>query len=150
MGVEENRKILQRYLDELLNNGDFSKASEILHEDYSGSAGGGLKGVEGLKQFRNYMRSRSSDMRFNVEEMIAEGNKIAIFGEWSGTADGEYLGIPATHKPFSYVLAAVYEFQDGKVIRGLTRSVSNQLDVFQQLGILPSIEEIANNYKESH
>ena len=150
MGVEENKKILQRYFDELHNNGDYSKSSEILHEDYSGSAGGGIKGIEGLKQYRNYMHSMSSDMQFNVAEMIAEGNKIAVFGEWSGTFDGEYLGIPATYKKFTYELATVYEFKDGKVLNGLTRAIGNQLAIFQQLGILPSVEEIANNYGESH
>ena len=54
MGVEENKVIMQRYFDELMNNRDYSKADEILHPEYTGSAGGGLQGVEGHKQVHYY------------------------------------------------------------------------------------------------
>ena len=95
MGIEENKKTLQRYFDELLNDQDFSKSDEILHEEYSGSAAEGLKGVEGLKQYRDYMHSLSSDLHWETLEMIAEGDKISIFSPFG------FLELIARHQPIS-------------------------------------------------
>ncbi|MFC1900997.1 ester cyclase [Chloroflexota bacterium] len=150
MGIEENKKTLQRYFDELMNDGDYSKAGEILHEDYVGSAGGGLKGIEGHKQYRNYMFSAAPDGRFETLEMIAEGDKISIFQEMNGTLDGEYQGIQGRGQPITRLIASIYEFKDGKVIRGLTRVVIDNLSFYQQIGALPPTEEIIKAYNESH
>jgi predicted ester cyclase len=150
MSVEENKKIMQRYFDEIMNNGDYSKADEILDEDYSGSAGGGLKGVEGHKQYRNLMFKATPDAHWETLEMIAEGDKVVLFNKLSGTQTGELMGIPPTNKPFTRVIAGVYEFKEGKIIRGLTRAASDMLSPLQQLGVLPSTEEIIKAYKESH
>ncbi|OGN90413.1 MAG: hypothetical protein A2158_05585 [Chloroflexi bacterium RBG_13_46_14] len=149
MGVEENKKILQRYFDELMNNGDYSKVDEILHEDYSGSAGGGLKGVEGHKQYTSYMHSVLSDLHWETQEMIADEDKIAIFQKLSGIHEKEYGGVPGTGKRFSFNMVSMYEIKDGKVYRGLTRMLYDSLNMYQQIGVLPSTEEIIKAYNES-
>ena len=74
MGIEENKKTLQRYFDELMNNGDYSKAEEILHENYTGSGNGGVKGIEGHKQLNQLWHSAGPDMHYETLEMIAEGD----------------------------------------------------------------------------
>lgn len=150
MGIEENKKIVQRYFDELHNKQDYSKADEILHEDYSGDAGGGLKGLEGFKQYSKLMHSICSDVHYEILDMVAEGDRIAIFGEWRGTWDGEFQGIQGTGQQIARSQACVYEFKDGKVYRGLVRVVSDGLSLYQQINFLPSTEEIIKAYKESH
>lgn len=149
MGIEENKKTLQRYFDELMNDGDYSKAAEILHEDYSGSAGGGFKGVEGHKRYRTYMHSAAPDGRFETLEMIAEGDKIALFQGWRGTFVGVWEGLQGKGQPLAFTISSVYEFKDGRVIRGLTRSVRDSLSVYQQIGALPPTEEIVKAYNDS-
>jgi predicted ester cyclase len=152
MSVEENKKTLQRYFDEIMNDGDYLKAHEIIHENFEGAASGGFKGkgIEAHKQYRKLMFTTVPDAHWETLEMIAEGNKVVLFNEFKGTLKGEFLGIPPTNKQFTRVIAGVYEFEDGKIIRGLTRVVSDGLSLFQQLGVLPSTEEIVKTYKESH
>ena len=53
-------------------------------------------------------------------------------------------------KKITRVIVSIYGFKDGKVFRGLTKSVVNELDLLQQEGVLPSTEEIIQAYKESH
>ena len=150
MGIEENKKTLQRYFDELMNDGDYSRAEEIIHEDFEGTAGGGIKGIEAHKQYRNYMFSQGTG-RMETLEMIAEGDKIAIFQEFNGTfiENGEWQGIKGRGQSFTRVIASIYEFKDGKVVRGLKRVVVDNLSFFQQLGVLPSTEEIIKAYNDS-
>ena len=149
MGIEENKEIMRRYIEGFLNNRDFSEADEILHQDYTGSAGGGIKGVDGIKQYLNYMNTVVSDGHWETKEMIAEGDKVSIFQNYTGTFDGVYEGIQGKGQPLSFQIAGVYEFKDGKVNRGLSTAITEWLDFHQQIGVLPSTEEILKNYNES-
>ena len=149
MGIEENKKTLQRYFDELFNNQDYSKADEILHEDYTGSAAGGIKGLEGFKQLNQLWHSGGPDLHFETLEMIAEGDKVVIFQEFKCTLIGEWQGIRGKGQSISRIMARIYEFKDGKVYRGATRGVGDMLSLFQQLGALPATEEIVKAYNES-
>jgi predicted ester cyclase len=133
VSVEENKRVLQRYFDELMNRGDYSKVGEILHEDYFGSAAGGLKGIEGHRRYRAYMHAAAPDGRFETLEMIAEGDKVAIFQEWKGTFVGVFNGVQGRGQPVSRTISSIYEFRDGKVVRGLVRQVTDLLSFFQQL-----------------
>ena len=82
-------------------------------------------------------------------DMIAEGDKISVFLEASGTHDGNFYGIPPTGANFSIKQASVYELKDGKVYRGLSMSVMDQLTLFQQLGVFPTVPEAVKAYNES-
>jgi len=149
MAIEENKKTLQRYFDELFNNQDYSNADEILHEDYTGEAGGGIKGLEGFRRLNQIWHSAASDLRFETLEMIAEGDKVVIFQKLKATLTGELNGIRGKGQSITRTLVRIYEFKDGKVIRGGMRSVGDMLSFFQQLGALPSTEEIVKAYNES-
>ena len=150
MGIEENKAIMQRYFNELMNEGDFSKVDEIIHEDYQGSVIGGLKGVEAIKQFYTMLTSLSSNARISIKDMVAEGDRIAVFNEWNLTHEGiEWSGVPATGRNISLVIVSIYEFKDGKVYRGLTQRVTNELEYYQKQGVLPPTEEIIKTYKDS-
>ncbi|HEY93417.1 MAG TPA: ester cyclase [Dehalococcoidia bacterium] len=147
--LEENKVIMQRYFDELMNNQDYSKADEIIHEDFSYSWGGGLKGVEGHKQHIADLHSRASNLHIEILDMAVEENKAVVLQEWTAIHDKELFGIPATNKSLSNRMAGVVEFKDGKIFRSTTEIVRDMLSVFQQLGVLPSTEEIIRNYNNS-
>jgi ketosteroid isomerase-like protein len=149
MGIEENKETLQRYFDELFNNQDYSKADEIIHEDITYSWGGGLKGVEGHKQHIADMHSRVSNLHIGILDMAVEENKAVVLQEWTAIHDKELFGIPATNKSFSNRMAGVVEFKDGKIFRSTTEIVRDMLSVFQDLGVLPSTEEIIRNYNDA-
>ena len=147
--VEENKKMLQRYFDELFNNQDYSKGDEIIHEDFTYSWGGGFKGVEGHKQHTADIHSVFSNLQARILDMAVEENKAVVLQEWTAIHDKEYNGIPATNKSFSWRHAGVLEFKDGKIVRTTTEIVEDRLSVFQDLGVLPSTPEIIKKYNDS-
>jgi len=149
MGVEENKVIMQRYFTELMNNQDYSKADEILHEDFTGAAGGGIKGVEAHKQYNEGMHTGIPNLFIDVQEIIADEDKAAVFSVWNGIHSVIIQGFLPTGKKFGFNMASVYEFKDGKVFRGIPRVIVDNLGLYQQVGILPSTEEIVKTHNAS-
>ena len=146
MGIEENKKTLQRNIDEMMNNGDYSKANEIMHEDYVSPRGGG---IEESKQHRDFLWTSVPDAHIEILDMIAEEDKIAVWQKVKGTFTGGLYGLKGKGQSFDRVYASIYEFKDGKIIRSSNREVIDTLSFFQQLGVLPSTEEIVKAYNDS-
>jgi steroid delta-isomerase-like uncharacterized protein len=80
-------------------------------------------------------RSAMPDLKVVIEDMIAEGDKVATRYTLEGTHEGELFGVPPTGQLLSIKSFTVERVSDGK-IRDHWR-VSDNLDMMQQLGIFP-------------
>ena len=138
MGAEENKATLKRYYDEVMNKGDLSNWSEMVDDSYIMHLVGApqpLVGLEGGKQTLANRKAISPDGQISIEELVAEGDIIAIHGTATGTHTGEYQGIQPTGKKFTREYAAFYRFKNGRIIEGW--ALHNLLGFYQQLGINP-------------
>lgn len=140
MGAEENKATLQRYYDEVMNKGNMSLLTELMDEDYylETPTTKTEKGYEVYKQAYDMRIATASDAQFSIDEMIAEGDAVAIRDYLKGTNTGAApaQGITtATGKQFNAAFAAVYYFKDGKIARCWT--LHDVLTRYQQLGITP-------------
>ena len=93
--INENT-LLDRYFYELLNNGDFSRAHEILAPlfvFYGPTTTGGLDS-RGFKRFIEELRAAFSNKQFVELDRIEAGNRAVIRFRMTGTQDGAYHGIP--------------------------------------------------------
>jgi steroid delta-isomerase-like uncharacterized protein len=77
------------------------------------------------------------DWNLSVNEMIAEGDKVMVRWTFSGTRQGEYYGLPATHRFVSYAGINIFRIEKGKIIAVL--DIYDRLWLWQQLGVLPEI-----------
>ena len=141
MGIEENKKILQRYIDEVQNRRDLTKLEEILHEGFYGDNKlGGISGKPAYKQFGDWITSVFPDIRNEPKEIIAEGDKVVLYSTISGThTGGEFMGQPASGRRFEIDSIAIYTFKEGKLFSG--KVVQDMLSEYQQLGFYPPLPE---------
>ncbi len=84
-------------------------------------------------------RSGMPDLRVVIEDMIADGDKVAVRYTLEGTHEGELFGVPPTGQRLSIKSIAIERVSDGK-IREHWR-VTDSLDMMQQLGVIPSPEQ---------
>jgi predicted ester cyclase len=93
-----NVALLSRHYEEFFNHGDMSAADRDLRPDFVDHAAlpGTPPGPEGSKAFITMVRSAFSDIHVTQEEVIANGDMVAILGQWRGTHDGPFFGIEAT------------------------------------------------------
>ncbi len=75
------------------------------------------------------------DSDLQIEEEIAEADKVVIRWIFSGTHQGSLLGIPATGKKVRWTGITIYRIVDGKVLE--ERGEEDFLGFFRQIGLVP-------------
>ncbi len=100
MSTEENKAVIRRLIEEFINQGNTAVAEALVAEDHValGPSPGQEQGREGLIATIARMRTAFPDLEWTIEDMIAEGDRVAVYFIWRGTHQGEFLGIPPTGK----------------------------------------------------
>lgn len=137
MTTEEPAAIVRRFAELVITKGDLDSAAEYVWEDVVEQVPlpGQGPGIEGLKDILRAMRSGFPDLDFSVKEQIAEGDKVASRFEWTGTHNGEFLGIPPTGRPVRVWGVVIDRLVQGRIKD--TRIIMDMLGLMTQLGIFP-------------
>lgn len=99
----------------MINTADVNMANELVDSKapfYTPAFPEPVYGGEGYLSLVFWLRKSFSDVQWKLEEMVAEGNKVAVHWTCSGTHDGDFMGIPATGKSFSASFMNFYTFND--------------------------------------
>lgn len=134
MSVEKNKAVIRRHVEEVFNKANLSVADEIISPEYVYHGPlGEFKGVDGFKQMVAMARKALPDIHYTLDEMVAEGETVAVRYTMTGTFKGELAGIPPTGKSIKQTQAFFYHFKNGKELAALP--FSDMLTFYQQLGI---------------
>lgn len=134
-----NKALLLLFIDEIWNQGDFSRLETFLAPKYTIHQDPGdpwefqTLNLATFKDRVNSSRSVFPDLHFTVKEAIAERDKVAIGWHFQGTHKGNTLGLPATGKQVKVLGLTIYYFKDRKITGHL--QVVDRLGFFKQLGI---------------
>jgi steroid delta-isomerase-like uncharacterized protein len=140
MSAEESRATMRRYLG-VFEQGNIDLLDELLAPDYVNHTPATPDlptGPEGVKGVVTMFRSAMPDLRVVIEDMIAEGDKVATRYRLEGTHEGELFGVPPTGRRLSIESITVERVSEGR-IREHWR-VTDSLDMMQQLGVIPAPE----------
>ncbi len=141
MSAEESMAIVRRFWG-VWEEGNIDLVDELLAPDYinhTPASPDQPTGPEGVKGVVAMFRSAIPDLRVVVEDMIAEGEKVAVRYTLEGTHEGELFGVPPTGQRLSIKSITVERVSGGK-IREHWR-VSDELGMMQQLGVIPVPEQ---------
>lgn len=143
MSTEENKKLVHRFFDEFWNRGDFTKADEIMANDYTvyplGSATP-ITSAEAVRGFILSMRAAFPDLHIRMDDMLLDGDEAAVRSTVKGTHLGEYVGAPPTGKPVTVESISIIRFANGRIVEAW--SASDNLSLMQQLGLMPAVGQV--------
>jgi steroid delta-isomerase-like uncharacterized protein len=134
--MSDNKAVMRRVYEEVFSGGDFSAADELMTDDFvehEDLPPGIPPGREAPQALVSMMRSAFPDFRATVEEMLEDGDKVITRARFSGTHEGEFMGIPATGRTFDIAVIDIVAFRDGKVAEHW--GVMDMAALMQQLGI---------------
>jgi steroid delta-isomerase-like uncharacterized protein len=137
MSAEENKALMQRFVDEVMNKGNMAVAQELVALDYieHDPLPGQQQGRQGLIDTLTMVRTAFPDLEWTIEELVAEGEKVASYNTWRGTHLGVFLGIPPTGKRVTVPAMVFDTWIDSKLKE--SRLLMNVMSLMQQLGVVP-------------
>jgi len=135
---EDKKARIREFIDTVLTAGEIDATDEYFHLDVVEEVPfpGQGPGLQGLKETLARIRHAFPDSKWSVEEQIGEANKVLTRFVWSGTHQGEFLGIPATNRTIRVWGMVIDRFEEGKVKS--TRILLDTLGIMQQLGVVPA------------
>jgi predicted ester cyclase len=132
---DENVDRLERLLLEGFGRGDMSVVDEVVAEDLIEHQQGLPHGREGLKEVIRTLRRSFPDLRYEVVQMVADGDKVWGHFRSQGTNEGPFMGEPPTGKAMQIDVIDIARFEDAKMVEHW--GVPDRLGVLLQLGLLP-------------
>jgi steroid delta-isomerase-like uncharacterized protein len=133
---EENKALVRRFYDEV-TAGDMSVVDELVaddlveHEEFPGIP----SNKEGVKLFFEMFRAAFPDMHMEAREMIAEGDLVSARFVFTGTHQGEFMGVPATGKRVEVEGFDLVRIRDGQATEHWGQM--DAMALMQQLGAIP-------------
>lgn len=120
MSTEANKSIVRRLFEEAFSQGNLSVLDEIIAPNQVNGRQGALPGMpsgpEGSKMLISAYCNAFPDLRFTIDEQVAEGNMVVTRWSVHGTHNGELAGIPPTGKPATVVGVGVDRIVNGKIV----------------------------------
>jgi steroid delta-isomerase-like uncharacterized protein len=98
------------------------------------------------EQFLAPFNKAFPDLRRNIVDMVAEGDKVAVSINVTGTYKGEFQGIPATGKQVSFTAMDILTITDGKITEEW--ATADMMGLMQQIGAIPA-RSAGSNYNST-
>jgi predicted ester cyclase len=139
MSAEENKAVVRRYNDlfaECWRTGEVDILDEVLAPEFVYHSPGAPPDLGGFKQSLLMLSAAFPDMRGTVEDLFAEGDKVADRITWQATHEGELMGIPPTGNTVRGTEMHISRIADGMIVERWGEG--DNLGMMQQLGVVPS------------
>lgn len=113
---EDNKALVRRWTEEVVSKGNLAAVGDFMAPTYVAHAPGvpDIKGPDGFRQFLTTVRTAFPDFHSTIEDMIAEGDKVAVRFTNRGTQKGEYRGVAPTGKEMTWTLLLIIHIANGK------------------------------------
>jgi predicted ester cyclase len=140
---EANKELVRRHFEEIFNRKNFAACEEMMAEEYlehapapfSEDAPGKVNGPKAMRQSAEWLLAQFPDLSMTIEDMISEGDTVAVRVLSEGTNLGPLNGVvPPTGKRFRARQSHWYRVQDGKLVEHW--ATREDLPAMLQLGVI--------------
>jgi predicted ester cyclase len=132
--LEAIKAAARRSLEESFADGDVEAFRASLHPECVNheAPDGADRGVDGMVRTMLWLKEAFSDRRYEVHQVVGEGDTVVVFCTFHGRHTGEFMGLAPTGRPFASRQVHIIRFQDGKGIEHW--AVRDDLALLRQLG----------------
>jgi steroid delta-isomerase-like uncharacterized protein len=134
MSTRENQQICDQLFPLAWNAGDFTLVDKHVSPDVVDHFDNS-KGIDAFKGVIVMFRGAFPDLRLNVDDSLADGDKVVHRWTMTGTHQGELMGIPATGKQMKWSGITIVRMQDGQIVERWANV--DILGILQQMGVVP-------------
>ena len=137
MSTEENKALVRHFYEEVFNSKNLDGVDSFVdpHIIEHNLPPGLPAGIEGTRKFIGMYLAALPDLHLTTEDMVAEGDKVAIRFTIDGTHKGELMGIAPTGKQVTMTGIQIVRTAGGRIAENWVNI--DALGLLQQLGVLP-------------
>ena len=132
--TDANKQAIRRIYDEAINSGRTGILADLIAPEFAGPDG--TRGPAAYTANVSALRAGFPDVRFTIEDIVAEGDRVAVRWTWTGTHTGTFRGFAASGKAVHDTGLVLYTLANGKVVAAIVET--DRLGVLQQIGIVPA------------
>ncbi|MDB5152635.1 MAG: hypothetical protein JWR54_1386 [Mucilaginibacter sp.] len=135
---ETNKALMLRFL-EFINTASRQLADEVISTAavfYVPGRPEPMRGPAGYLEIINMMRSGFPDIRWKIEDIVAENEKVAVRFTMQGTHKAPFFGVPPSEKSIHVQAMNFYRILNGQIVEEYGQP--DLLGVLQQIGAFPS------------
>jgi steroid delta-isomerase-like uncharacterized protein len=134
--LERNKALVRRFIEEIFLRHDFAAVDELLTDDFTPHTWGDMPpGRDGLKAAITRVSAGLSDAQMTIDDVIAEGDRVAVRLTSSAIQSGEFMGMPPSGKRYEIGEIHIFRVRDGKVSEHWHQA--DFMGMMQQLGATP-------------
>lgn len=118
MSTEQNKRLVRRYIEEVVNTGNVDQIADFISPDYV-EVHNNIRhatGVEGAKRHILGVRETYPDLRLAIEQQIAEADWVVTRVMARGTHQGSWLGMKPTGKAVELTAVNVDRVVDNRIV----------------------------------
>ena len=136
MSIIENKRLVRRFIEEVINTGNVENIEAFVSEDYTEVYNNAVYpvGIEGAKNHITGVRRTYPDLTLRVERQIAESDWVATQITARGTHEGEWMGIAPTGKALQYSGVNLDRVVDGRIVEH--GGAANMMEPLLEIGAL--------------
>ncbi len=120
MTVEENKKLVLEHYESFVEKQDAEAVRRQLAADFVDHEmpPGTQPGPEGILQYRAMLHDAFPDLKVRIEDIVAEGDRVAVRAKWTGTHRGilPMMPIPATNRAFAFSGMVFWRIREGRIV----------------------------------
>jgi predicted ester cyclase len=128
-----NAEIVGHVGNRVFNLHDFSVLAEHMDANYIQHNALVPQGREGFQNFFEDTFRAVPDWKYELKNLISGGDYVWVYGTYSGTHTGEWLGIPPTQQAFAFDAVDIFRLEDGRLAEHW--DVMDVYGLFKQLGV---------------
>ena len=116
--LDANKALIQRNFEFIWSQCNLSVADEIIAPDYVGHIATlpePVRGVDAFKQVVMLYHFAAPDIRFAIQDQVAEGDKVATRWIAHGTHRGEFMGIAPSGQALSVTGMSFHRLENGRI-----------------------------------
>ena len=113
----ENKALVRSYYEHLNTTQDYRAASQLVSADFIDHAdtSNRIRGIEGLAMWLRYLYRAFPDLKAEIEDIVAEGDRVVTRNLWRGTHRGSFLGIAPSGRTTEFQGILIWRIQDYKL-----------------------------------
>jgi predicted ester cyclase len=136
--VECNKAIARRTWEEIFPACDVEALAEVVDQDVveRDRRPDEPAGFEGIKRTMLWLATVFSDQRWEIHDVVGDGDLVVVRATHHGRQTGDLMGIPPTGREVAYEYVHFVRFRDGKAIEHW--GVRDDMTLMRQLGVVPS------------